>query len=419
MKKVIRLYFSFQFFFSLLLWLPIFYEFQKRIGLNDSEIFSIQSIYYTVFCLLEIPTGLLADRLGYRLCMGLGGGVVALSNLLPIFAPTYGGMLFHFILIALGRSLISGSSSAYIFEYIKRHSLTGQPDEYKKIEGRARSYSLFGKVLLWGMIGSLMQWHLTLPYWLSFVGTGISVFFAIALPSLGNLSVPSLGTLSVPSAGTLSGSSDIKPKWNQDFKAITGLLRTSPVLVLIMLQGVALFTAARIAQVNLFQPILKAKAFGVPSFGWIMSLMTLFEALGSAWPHGLRSKLTDWNAVFFLTLTAASALSLIPFSAQIATIACLCIFSLANGFAFPIQKQLLNQAITVSRYRATLLSIESIVDRAVCAWVALLLGSYMKSGAINAFLIHSSLATIVFMIIIFTLGRMQRARASSRLKSLT
>jgi MFS family permease len=71
-KRFFFVFNSFQFFFSLLLWVPIFYEYQKRIGLNDTEIFKIQSLYYLIFCLMEIPTGYLADWLGYRLCLILG-----------------------------------------------------------------------------------------------------------------------------------------------------------------------------------------------------------------------------------------------------------------------------------------------------------------------------------------------------------
>src|ERR1700752_4158415 len=99
-KKVVRHYYGFQFFFSLLLWLPIFYEYQKRMGLSPTQIFDIQSIYYIVFCLLEIPTGMVADFFGHRNCCRLGALVLVVSNLFPIFLPSYAGFLVHFILIA-------------------------------------------------------------------------------------------------------------------------------------------------------------------------------------------------------------------------------------------------------------------------------------------------------------------------------
>src|SRR4051812_29927329 len=104
--SLVSTYVKFQFFFSLLLWIPIFYEYQKRVGLSDVQIFGIQSFYYTVFCLLEIPTGMLADVCGNLACLRLGAGVLVAANLLPIFWPSYLGFGAHFLLIALARSLI-------------------------------------------------------------------------------------------------------------------------------------------------------------------------------------------------------------------------------------------------------------------------------------------------------------------------
>ena len=44
-----------------MLWLPIFYAYQRQLGLSDAQIFGIQSLYYVAFCLMEIPTGMAAS----------------------------------------------------------------------------------------------------------------------------------------------------------------------------------------------------------------------------------------------------------------------------------------------------------------------------------------------------------------------
>ena len=95
---VVRLYILFQFFFNLLVWVPVFYEFQKRAGLTDPQIFRIQSIYYLAFCFLEIPTGWFADRFGYRTSVRWGAAVLVLANVIPPLLPTFGGFLGHFLL---------------------------------------------------------------------------------------------------------------------------------------------------------------------------------------------------------------------------------------------------------------------------------------------------------------------------------
>ena len=55
-------------------------------GLGRRQIFGIQSIYYVAFCLFEIPTGLLADRIGSRHCLPAGAVVLTAANLVPIAA---------------------------------------------------------------------------------------------------------------------------------------------------------------------------------------------------------------------------------------------------------------------------------------------------------------------------------------------
>jgi hypothetical protein len=151
---------------------------------------------------------------------------------------------------------------------------------------------------------------------------------------------------------------------------------------------------ARIATVNLFNPILKARDFPVAQYGVVMSAMTVFEAIGSYWPGWLRKLMSDLNAVFLLTVTMAVSLGAVVYSGQLGTVAWLCVFSLAIGLSYPIQRQLMNDAIVDSRYRATLLSIESIIDRAFNAWVALLLAGQLAGRGLDRFLLASAIITL-------------------------
>ena len=380
-RRVIRLFYGFQFFFSLLLWVPIFYEYQRRVGLNDEQIFSIQSIYYLAFCVLEIPTGFLADRWSHRRCMQSGAGLLVLANLLPVVFPNYDGFLWHFLLIALSRSLISGASSAYLYEFLRAN---GELGLYKEAEGKARAYSLAGKVVFWAGIGTLMQWHLSLPYTLTAAATAVALYFVWRMPEMPRTALTEKPLIA--SAKTL------------------GVLLRSPFLIGVMIQGIALFVYMRVAQVNLFQPILNEKGIPLGSHGMIMSLITVFEAVGSANPNWVRKLLrtTDLNAVFILTLVLAISLSMMAAGGPLMAITGLCVLSLAGGAAYPIQRQVINDAIPDSKYRATFLSLESIINRAASAWIISLLGGVMAAGQINAFLHLSAAITILAMAVLFT-----------------
>ncbi len=393
--KLKRLFFTFnafQFFFSLLLWVPIFYEYQKRIGLNDAEIFKIQSIYYLVFCLLEIPTGYLADRLGYRLCLILGSVTLIVANICVPFAPNYLGFLSHFILIALSRSFVSGASSAYLYETLHQRNAI---EEYKEAEGRARAYSLVGKVFCWAMIGPIMQWHMTLPYWLTALNAAIGLVFAILLPN----------------------TKMIAEKTHASLIEVFKILLANPYLVLIMLQGVALFVLARVCQVNLFQPILENKGFSVVTYGMVMAVMTLFEALGAFKSKWVKKYASDLNAIFILTFFIGVSFLLMSFNSfwgidrKLVTLVALCLFSYVIGISFPIQRQLINEAIPEPRLRASLLSSESIIDRAVNSVVASSLGLALQSGQLLIFLRKSALVSVLSVFVIAVLiGKVNRLR---------
>ena len=376
--RAVRLTYGFQFFFGLLLWIPIFYEYQKQLGLSDAEIFGIQSIYYIAFCLMEIPTGMVADRFDYRTSLWLGASVLVGANLVPVFAGNYTGFLVHFLLIALARSLISGAQSAYLYEYLNAHNAGHL---YLKVEGVGRSYSLVGKIVYWPVIGLLMQWNMPSPYWLTAINAAIAVVLALKLPPIPGWKRPE-GKTSKLLAGVGGAFSSLK---------------TSRWLLLLMIQGIAMFTLVRILQVNLFQPVLESKDVPVNWYGSVLAAMTVFEAVAAARPHWLSKKIGPAKSVFLLTIVMALSIGFIVPSGGVVTIVLLCLFSVTAGMSFPVQKKLLNDAIPDSRYRATLLSMESIMDRAVCAVVAVALGAYLAGGRLNEFLVLSSVVTVILM----------------------
>ena len=84
------------------------------------------------------------------------------------------------------------------------------------------------------------------------------------------------------------------------------------------------------------------------AFGWLLSVMTLVEALGSAYPEKLQRWMKDRTAVSFTTFVMALSLIVIPFVGQVGVVFALIIFSVASGLSFPIQKQLMNYAIVVA-----------------------------------------------------------------------
>nr|WP_237289120.1 MFS transporter [Streptomyces gilvosporeus] len=380
-RRIIRLNNAFQLLFNLLWWMPVFYAYQRQAGLSDGQIFGIQSIYYIAFCLFEIPTGLVADRIGARNCLRAGAVVMTAANLAPLLAPTYTGFLAHFLAIAAGRSLASGAASAYLYDGLRAH---GAGEHYLKAEGQARAWGLGAKVVCWPLVGPLMNLAHGAPYALSAVSAAGSLLCALVLPGQAARSPRAAGPHRLPAA-------------LHDATAALRTLRATPWLALVMVQGVAVFTLSRICQVNLFQPVLLDHGIGENAHGAVLAAMTVAEALASARPQWLTSRLRPAAWVTLLSLAMAGMLAGLALGGRGTVVVVLCLFAAVCGFTYPLQRKLVNDAIPAGAPRATLLSAESIVDRAGCALAAVAAGAYLAAGRLDALLWHSALLTGVLM----------------------
>jgi len=215
-----------------------------------------------------------------------------------------------------------------------------------------------------------------------------------AAPSAGGATSRSAPTVSATGTPVASAGGEAPGFLAGKVRPILAALRASPYLVLVMFQGVGIFVLARLCQVNLYQPILQEKGFGLASYGWIMSAMTLFEAVRSARPEWLRKVVADLTAVNILTVAVAFSLSLMAASEQLGTLLGLFLFAYATGLAYPIQRQVLNDAIVDSRFRATLLSVESIIDRTICAAIVPFIAGFVATGRTSLFLHLAAAITV-------------------------
>ncbi|MFB1042097.1 MFS transporter [Streptomyces chrestomyceticus] len=390
-RRIVRLNYGFQLLFNLLWWMPVFYAYQKDAGLSDGQIFGIQSIYYVAFCLFEIPTGLIADRIGTRNCLRAGAVVMTAANLAPVVSSSYSGFLVHFLAIAAGRSLTSGAASAYLYDGLRAERCE---EHYLKAEGTARALGLAAKILCWPLVGPLMVLVHPAPYLLSALSAAGSLVCVIALP---RTAAQARGTASPGRAGKSRAPRGGRSTSLDDAKAALRCVISSPWLALVMVQGVAVFTLSRICQVNLFQPILLDHGIGESAHGGVLAAMTVAEAVGSARPQWLGRRLSPVAWVSVLSLVLAGTLAGITLGGPWTAVALLCVFAAAAGFAYPVQRKLVNDAVPAGAPRATLLSVESIVDRAVCALAAVAVGAYLSAGHLDALLWHSALATAVLL----------------------
>ncbi|MEW2458494.1 hypothetical protein [Streptomyces albus] len=130
----------------------------------------------------------------------------------------------------------------------------------------------------------------------------------------------------------------------------------------------------RICQVNLFQPVLLDHGIAESRHGGVLAAMTVAEAVGSARPQRLSRRLSPVAWESGLGLALAAILAGLTFSGPWTVVVLLCLFAAAAGLVHPAQRKLVGDAAPAHAPRATFLSVESIVDRAVCALAAVAVG---------------------------------------------
>ncbi|MFJ6841168.1 MFS transporter [Streptomyces griseoluteus] len=404
-RRIIRLNNGFQLLFNLLWWMPVFYAYQRDAGLSDGQIFGIQSVYYIAFCLFEIPTGLVADRIGPRNCLWAGAAVMTAANLTPVFSPSYTGFLLHFLAIAAGRSLASGAASACLYDGLRAE---GADSHYLRAEGTARALGLAAKVVCWPFVGPLMALAPQSPYVLSAVSAAGSLGCALALPR----------TARREGAKVSDDSGRRGPALLRDTGAALRVLRSSPWLALLMVQGVGVFTLSRICQVNLFQPVLLHHGIAESGHGTVLAAMTVAEAIASARPQWLTARLSPTAWVSLLSVALAATLAATTAGGPWTVAGLLCVFAATTGFCYPVQRKLINDAIPENAPRATLLSVESIVDRGVCALAAVAAGAYLAADRLDTLLWQSAAVTCALVLVLHVaLRRAHRARRARRAAS--
>ena len=116
MARDLRLFYLFRLLATSYLYVPIFMLFQEARGLSFFERLALGGLYSAVVVLVEVPTGVMADRIGRRRSMMLGAMAMVGSCLLAYRADGFVDFAVAEGLAALSMALCSGADSAYLFD---------------------------------------------------------------------------------------------------------------------------------------------------------------------------------------------------------------------------------------------------------------------------------------------------------------
>lgn len=178
MPNVWKLY-AIRFFHNLIPAYVIERLFWEQRGMTIQMVIYTEIIYAVTIVLLEIPTGIIADRWSRRKMMVLNAVLGCLEFLILIFATAFWHFAAVVFLAGVGRSASSGSENALLYDSLLQ---SAEAHSFEKCLGRL-NFSDFSAAILAALCGSLLanRYGFELNYWISFAGMFVSLCISLTL----------------------------------------------------------------------------------------------------------------------------------------------------------------------------------------------------------------------------------------------
>lgn len=148
-------------------WLPILYFYLINIkGFSVAQTTILLGLQELMLVFLEVPTGVVADKISRKFSVGLGIAITSLPLAMLPFVDSYLGALVIFSTRAIGKALVSGADSSLLYDTLKD---LDRVNEYKKIKTQSAAL-VMGVATICMFVGGWMgqlglyAWAIILPF---------------------------------------------------------------------------------------------------------------------------------------------------------------------------------------------------------------------------------------------------------------
>lgn len=357
-------YFAFRGIATSYLWEPIFVVFMMSRGLGFADIMWLSLLYSIAIILVEVPTGVFADRHGRVKSMMLGAAVLAVAAVVAACATSVAWFAVAEVLLALSLALCSGADSAYLYDTL---AIAGRNAEYPEAESRASSYHMLGTAAALAVGGLLAQWHLVLPYVATAITAVVAVWLAAGLPETArsvagrDASAPRL-TLVRDANHHVFGGTRKTDGIAAHLRGVGADVRDNPRLLWLLGCSAVVFVLV-LAGRYLYQPLLIERGLTPVAIGGLLAGVHLLAGLAAWYATTLRQRLSEEMLLWGLLAALALSFALFNQTQGLWVMGLVAVQAIAKGLYSPLIKPMINREIAVSSRRATLLSLESIARR--------------------------------------------------------
>ena len=356
-KRNICLLYAIAFLQGMVFYAPVASLYRQVRGMSLGQIALLESISFIIQLAMELPWGVVADRIGYKRTMIAGCGIFALSKLVFWRADSFGDFFWERVLISAAVAALSGVDESILY-------LSCHDDGSQKVFGRWGAFSTAG---LLASSGAFSLW-MAENYALAALATFIAYALAAALTLL---------------------LKEVRPPERERREPVRAFFRLLGItlcqrrfLLLAVcwaLYGVVLSTVCTWLSQNQY---LRCGMSG-RAMGWVYIAVSVVSLSGA-----FSQRFTDRVGRARSALGAIAMAGLACITLMLTRSAALsvgCILLMEGGYALvgPLMSQVWNRQVTHAD-RATQLSIYAVLDEAVAAAGTLILGRVCLVSALAA-----------------------------------
>ncbi|TVQ28261.1 MAG: MFS transporter [Spirochaetaceae bacterium] len=143
-RRLVRTYYLFSFFGDFALVYPVYAILFREQGLDYGQISLLFAIWSGAVLLVEIPSGILADRWSRKWSLVTGMMFKAAGFLVWLVRPDFAGFAVGFVLWGLQEALCSGTTEAFLYDALAQHSAS---QRFVRTAGRGSAMGRAGIIL--------------------------------------------------------------------------------------------------------------------------------------------------------------------------------------------------------------------------------------------------------------------------------
>jgi predicted MFS family arabinose efflux permease len=134
-----------------------------QIGMSLTDVMALQALYSIVIVVCEFPSGYLADRVGYKASLLIGGVAWTAGWLTYAWASSFATVALGEVILGVGAAFISGADRALLWVSLEA---SGHAARYTRWEGRVRAAAQTSEAITSAAGGWLYTIRPRLPFWL-------------------------------------------------------------------------------------------------------------------------------------------------------------------------------------------------------------------------------------------------------------